>query len=310
MLELYEIKIRFYAPSPALSEYFIRYYFLETIVSEAEERGGDESYSGQVEDTIFPEWATLRIYDGDEPLVESRSGKRVSGTNFIVAGPLIEETRMSIGSARQWGAVLSPLGWDQFVGLPAFDFANGVFDANGHPAFERFRDLPASVFTGDGDDKAEFARLEKFFAGLLGDPKPEEPLVRQVYMACLDPGFHTVSDFAEHLGLSRRKLERLCKVHFGFTPKMLLRRQRFLRSLSLFTVDPKLKWIRAIDESYHDQAQFVRDFKQFMGMTPREYAGLPKPILAVALRERDRYVRELDNGSRDWEWVPDLRTGK
>jgi len=304
VLELYEVKIRFYAPSPALSEYFLRYYFLETIAPEPVEHSESEAGSGLVEDTLFPEWGTFRIYDGSRPLIESRSGLSVSGTNFIVAGPLVEETRMSIGTARQWGVVLSPVGWAHIVAAPAADFANAVFDGHQHPAFERFRQLPAAVFADDNDPDAQQERLEKFLLEFLATPKPEEAQVRKIYEACLDPRFHTVGEFADHLGMSRRKLERLCKRHFGFAPKMLLRRQRFLRSLSLFTVDPTLKWIRAIDEGYHDQAQFVRDFKQFMGMTPRDYASLAKPILSVALRERDRFVRELADQSREWEGAP------
>jgi AraC-like DNA-binding protein len=37
-------------------------------------------------------------------------------------------------------------------------------------------------------------------------------------------------------------------------------------------LDPSLKWIGALDGHYHDQAQFVREFREFMGMTPRQYA--------------------------------------
>jgi len=54
----------------------------------------------------------------------------------------------------------------------------------------------------------------------------------------------------------------------------LLRRQRFMRSLTQFMLDPGVNWSDAIDGSYHDQAQFVRDCRQFLGMTPRQYAAL------------------------------------
>ena len=48
------------------------------------------------------------------------------------------------------------------------------------------------------------------------------------------------------------------------------------------------RWIDTIDRQYHDQAQFVRDFCQFMGMTPSHYAALPKPLLGAIMRERAR----------------------
>jgi methylphosphotriester-DNA--protein-cysteine methyltransferase len=81
-------------------------------------------------------------------------------------------------------------------------------------------------------------------------------------------------------------LERLTQRYFGFTPKLLLRRQRFLRSLAQYMLDPSLNWTGAIDGQYHDQAQFVRDFKAFMGLSPRQYAALPHPILVPIMRQR------------------------
>jgi len=85
-------------------------------------------------------------------------------------------------------------------------------------------------------------------------------------------------------------LERLCRRHFGFPPRLLLRRQRFMRSLVQYMLDPALHWIGAIDSHYHDQAQFVRDFHRFMGMSPSEYAATPKPILREVMRARQEFM--------------------
>jgi len=51
-------------------------------------------------------------------------------------------------------------------------------------------------------------------------------------------------------------------------------------------LDPSLKWVGAMDSSYHDQAQFVRDFREFMGISPSEYASTPHPVLERFMRER------------------------
>jgi hypothetical protein len=59
-----------------------------------------------------------------------------------------------------------------------------------------------------------------------------------------------------------------------------------MRSLSQYMLDPELKWIGAIDGHYHDQAQFVRDFRRFMGMTPRAYVAHPRPVLSAVMRAR------------------------
>ena len=96
----------------------------------------------------------------------------------------------------------------------------------------------------------------------------------------------TVGELVARTGLALHSLERLTRRYFGFSPKLLLRRQRFLRSLAHYMLDPSLNWIGAIDGQYHDQAQFVRDFKAFMGLTPRRYAALPHPILNPIMRQR------------------------
>jgi hypothetical protein len=59
-----------------------------------------------------------------------------------------------------------------------------------------------------------------------------------------------------------------------------------MRSLAQYMLDPSLRWIGAIDAHYHDQAQFVRDFHRFMGMSPSEYAARPHPILDAVMHAR------------------------
>ena len=61
-----------------------------------------------------------------------------------------------------------------------------------------------------------------------------------------------------------------------------VRRQRFLRSLSQYMLDPSLRWLGTLDWQYHDQSHFVRDFRRFMGMSPSAYAKLDKPLLTAA----------------------------
>ena len=112
------------------------------------------------------------------------------------------------------------------------------------------------------------------------------PAIRALNDALVDPELASVADLTQRLGMNVRSLERLSNRAFGFPPKLLLRRQRFLRSLARFMLDPSLKWLSAIDYHYHDQSHFVRDFRRFMGMSPSAYAKLEKPLLVAAARAR------------------------
>ena len=104
--------------------------------------------------------------------------------------------------------------------------------------------------------------------------------------ALRDPAVASVEALVARVGVGRRSLERLCGRYFGFPPKMLLRRQRFLRSLATYMLGPKSNWSKALDGQYYDQAHFVRDFRRFMGMSPTEYAETPHPILDRIMGQR------------------------
>jgi hypothetical protein len=78
----------------------------------------------------------------------------------------------------------------------------------------------------------------------------------------------------------------------AITPKLLMRRQRFMRSLTTFMLDRAGRpWTEAMDAHYHDQAQFTREFRDFMTMNPSEYAALDHPILTSFMEARAKVWR-------------------
>ena len=274
------VRIRFCPPATALAHYFTSFYLLEVAVADG----------GRVTDHLHPEWASLRFHDGDCPDASNPSGNplgsAISGTDFSATGPSARSVRFTIGGGRMWGLGLLPLGWAKFVGSPAADFADGVFDGHAHPAFAPFRTLAATLF-GDGPDpEAELARINAHFLARLDRPVADEARIKAIHRALFDPETASVAQLSERAGMSGRTVERLCVRHFGFSPRMLLRRQRFMRSVATFMLDPSLKWIGSLDGHYHDQAQFVRDFRQFIGMTPRQYGTMAHPIMQAVVQTR------------------------
>ena len=61
-----------------------------------------------------------------------------------------------------------------------------------------------------------------------------------------------------------------------------------MRSLAAFMLLDGGSWSGVLDDHYHDQAHFVRDFRAFMTMSPTEYGGLDHPILRAFMTERAR----------------------
>ena len=259
----------------------MRPYFTTFYITEI-----DAGPNGLVTDHLHPEWANLRIVDGVFPVSEIRDTTPIGGMRGIVTGPTSTAVRFTTGTSRIWGIGLLPLGWAKFVTAPAHGFADRICDPLAEPALTPLRDLVDGLFAPQPDEAAELERITRHFADLAAREVPDEARIRAVHSALVDPEVGHVAAMAEAAGLASHTLERLCRRHFGFPPSVLLRRQRFMRSLSQYMLDPTLTWIGAIDSHYHDQAQFVRDFHRFMGMSPRAYAALPHPVLAGVMRAR------------------------
>jgi AraC-like DNA-binding protein len=272
----HSVTARFYAPPDDLRGWFTTFYYTEI----------DPGEAGLLRDSLHPEWGGLRFFSPGGPEAWTDAGLRVSGTMFQATGPTSHPVHFAIPKVRFWGLGLLPLGWAKAVGQPASALANVICDGQISPAFTRFLPLAETLFSNQPNEAAELDRIIAFFRQLKPHPLPDERRLLAIHAALVDPEVVMVTDLVERVAASQRTVERLCLRHFGFAPKLLLRRQRFMRSLAQFMLDPSLKWIGAIDSSYHDQAQFVRDFHEFMGVTPREYAAQPHPVLERFVHER------------------------
>lgn len=273
-----QVQVRFYVPPPQLQAYFTTFYLVDIAVADG----------ARAVDRLHPEWANLRFYSGEDFIADCHDGTQLTGTSFAATGPSSKAVRFEVGPTRMWGIGLLPLGWAKFVRAPAAELADAVLDGHTHPAFACFAPLAAAIFNGQPDEAGELARIADYFLGRLAEPVPDEKRINAIHAALLDPEVASVTQLVAQAGIGQRTVERICDRVFGFPPKLLLRRQRFMRSLAQYMLDPSLKWIGAMDGHYHDQAQFVRDFRQFMGMIPRAYGALDKPVLNAVMRERAR----------------------
>jgi len=283
------VRAQFFEPPAEFQRYFTTFYLIEF----------DAPAHSRVVDHLHPEWANLRFFSGDCPDAEAGGGKVLSGASFCVTGPSSRAVRFTVGATRMWGIGLLPLGWARFVAAPAAGLADAVVDGNVHPAFASFAPLGQVLFGPEPDPPAELARIAAHFRAHAAVGASDEARIVAIHAALVDPEVATVSDLVGRAGISQRTLERTCASAFGFSPKLLLRRQRFMRSLTHYLLDPSLRWIGALDGHYHDQAQFVRDFHAFMGMSPSAYAALDKPIIAAVMQARARFagraVQALDS---------------
>lgn len=134
----------------------------------------------------------------------------------------------------------------------------------------------------------EYTKLEK------KQPKPfgKEAL----FDAVCDIIYHTdgqikVSDLAVETSYSERYIRKVFIDEMGFSPKTFCNILRFQRAIEFinYGYDEKTAdW--ATDLGYYDQSQCIRDFKHYLGMTPRQYKLL---IKAGNYQKRAVYAHDI-----------------
>lgn len=279
------VTARFHKPPEDLAGFFTSFYF-----AEIEPEG-----SAPLDDWLHPEWGGLRIFCGATPVSRIADHPPLSGADLVMTGPSSVPLHFSIGKTRMWGAGFLPLGWATFVGHSADRHANTVSNGRTTSDFVHFTRLAeellqASKCHRDAGPADMFPLMEEFFRREAPRFGNQDPRIQTIHSALIEPELPDVSELADLCGVHPRTLERLSRRYFGFSPKLLLRRQRFMRSLSRYMLDPSLKWIGAIDPHYVDQSHFVRDCHDFLGMAPSEYVGLDHPILTAFMIERKRVL--------------------
>ena len=257
--------VRVYLPAPPLRGYVTFYYFVEAF--------------GPLTDFLYPEWGNVRLcVAGDWTVVnDPRDGS--APNDRVLFGPTDRRGKIVTGGGKTVGFGLTPLGWNRLIGSDAGKMANRVREIGDELGIDLMalqRDLRA-----DRDDDAGIARFDAVLQALLGRRMPNHPLVlsadRVLRLRPVD-----VLTFAAEVGVAPRTLHRLCLHAFGFPPKRLLRRQRFLDILGVIRGSPGTSFGGLIGQDYHDQSHFSRDFRDFMGMTARGYAQTPRALMQAA----------------------------
>ncbi|MBX7541400.1 helix-turn-helix domain-containing protein [Qipengyuania sphaerica] len=293
-----EVNVRFFAPPDDLAACFTTFYKLDVKLPQGK----------TFVDYLQPEWSNLRFFMRGPPKATAANGSVVD-SRFTATGPSSHPTRFEIGTCSMWGIGLMPLGWARYIRAPASDFADTICDGEKTEPFSRFTPLCERLCSSRADEEEQFALITDFFRDAAPPPR-DAARILEVHEAMIDPYLIEVGQLADRVGLTKRTLERLCSRHFGFPPRLLLRRQRMMRSLAAFMLSGGKNWSESIDRHYHDQAHFVHEFQSFMRMSPTQYAQMDHPILEAFMVERKRIwgspVQTLDaprhdNGDHDKE---------
>jgi AraC-like DNA-binding protein len=252
------ISIRYFAPAPALRRHLSSYYWFE-------------STAPVFSDLMRAELGQIRIVTCGKAVNHYANGcVRPSGA-MQLQGPTSGPVRfVAEGRLQLFGIGLLPLGWATLVGVPADELADDIADLGavvGLPA-RHLVDAMASAH----DDPARVAVADCFFTRLLLDPYPAPLWFSRLCDDWLTGSSNpSVDRLVDSSGMSARSIERLAKRVYGASPKLLSRKYRALHAAVQMGNGEAGGWNDIACAGFYDQAHFIREFKQFMGVTPSRF---------------------------------------
>lgn len=169
-------------------------------------------------------------------------------------------------------------------------------------------DAALAMLDPDGTPDDWFAVFEAFIrqiAQARGGAHPDPVSTRFEAAALADPSF-AVAEFAEEIGITQRRLERIIGRDFGMSPKQVLRRARALDMAAVLRGVGDTAEADELALRYYDQSHLIREFTEFFGMTPSQFVAQPQPLMTMALESRQarrlEVLERLPPGAkRPWE---------
>lgn len=177
------------------------------------------------------------------------------------------------GKGRVVGVKFRPGGFYPFVQTPMVDYADrwvSYIDVLG----EAHDALEDSILSLSKDQEEQMRQhMYAFLRRHLPQPDPKIAWIEDILTHIREsPDVTRVDDLCTQCGVQKRTLQRLFSTYIGASPKWLIRLTRIQEAVACIQPDFTPSWSDlALSLGYFDQAHFIRDFKQIVGLPPQAY---------------------------------------
>lgn len=168
-------------------------------------------------------------------------------------------------------------GFYRFLSLPLDGFEAGVLKEEDVAIYtQRLEEVWQMLSLITDPEK----RIEKLTAYLLDNIFQNDPAIMLIKESVPDihnPSLNPVKVIAGRASLTERTIQLRFKKYVGYSPKELIRFLRFKQVLSFILERPKEKidWFELIVQyGYHDQSHLIKDFKYYIGVSPKQFIKL------------------------------------
>ncbi len=254
-----------YSPDTALSAFIKCYWTLDFPKESIPEK-----------QRIVPDGCMEMIFHGGDPYKQYMEDESylIQPQSFVfgqITQPLyIEPT----GDSAIFAVRFHPEGFIAFATIPVNEMENKAI-----PLKELFKEDgqhlgQAILNSSSAEEKIKI--VESFLLKKLSTQEASDRIVRAGVEVIMQlNGQISVGELSEQMKINRRQLERKFSSVIGLSPKQLSKITRLQSTLKMLATKQFTSLTDvAYENNYYDQAHFIKDFKEFTGMSPKKfYAG-------------------------------------
>jgi AraC-like DNA-binding protein len=259
-----DLNPKIYEPNIALTEFVKRYWTLD----------GEKEYTPH-KNTIIPDGTMKLIFHyGDTYKHHSKSGEITTLPKCFLIGQLTEPYVIEpVGETGSFVVQFKPNGFLPFSTIPIKEMENKaislekLFGQNGLDIEQKILNAKST------SDRIQI--IEAFLLKLLADRTTIDNIVKSTIETILKAnGQFSVTEYSQNNNVNRRQLARKFSTAIGLSPKQLAKTIRIQTALkALLNNEQTSLTDLAYQNEYFDQAHFIKEFKEFTGLTPKEFYG-------------------------------------
>ncbi len=259
-----QLNPKIFEPSIELAEFIKRYWTLE-----------GKKENAPVKNTIVPDGTMKLIFHyGDTYKHHSQNGTITILPKCFLIGQLTKPYVIEpIGVTGSFVVQFKPNGFLPFTKIPIKELENSaitldkLFGNNGIKLEDQILNSSSTL--------ERIKIIETFLLKELANKKTIDNVVKVTVDTILNTnGRFSVNDFSKSNTISRRQLARKFSSNIGLSPKQLAKIIRIQTTLKTLLNEECISLTDlAYENEYFDQAHFIKEFKEFTGLTPKEFYG-------------------------------------
>jgi len=225
--------------------------------------------------TIVPDGCMKMIFHyGDLYRHYPKNGDSVLLPKCFVIGQLTQPYEVEpTGETGTFFVCFHPNGFSPFATIPVKEMENTAV-----PLEELFRadgkELEQEILTAHSTSE-RISRIETFLFDRLTAVETVDHVVKSTVETIFTAnGKLSIGELSKQNNINRRQLVRKFSADIGLSPKQLSKTIRLQATLKMLLTNETTNLTNlAYQNEFYDQAHFIKDFKEFTGLTPKEFYG-------------------------------------